>query len=54
MRPVLTAFMEDLALPSADSGPVLSWALARLASRWASDSEGPSLAEAAEAKVEGG
>ena len=37
VRPVFTAFMEDLALPSSVLGPVLCWALARLALRRASD-----------------
>ena len=37
MRPVsavLTAFKEDLALPSGVLGPVESWELARLAASW--------------------
>jgi hypothetical protein len=47
--------MEDLALPAALVGPVLNWALARLAARraseigWVSGSEKPKVAPAAKA-----
>jgi hypothetical protein len=34
VRPVLTAFRQDLALPSGVLGPLDSWALARLAASW--------------------
>jgi hypothetical protein len=50
VRPVLTAFRQDLALPSGVLGPLDSWALARLAASWegemAGAGHGPSLRSA--------
>lgn len=37
VKPVLTAFSDDLALPPADVGPVESWAFERLAVSWAEE-----------------
>ncbi len=39
VSPVLTALRQEVALPSKLVGPVLSWALARLACSWAGETE---------------
>src|SRR5207248_9366948 len=48
---VLTAFRDDLALPSVVCGPVLSWEFARFAASWAADVDGGAGVETGDSAI---